>query len=123
MAVVIAAIVGVSLEILVFVPGIEPTTAIIAKMVQGFFTSFVVAWVFTSIPRMSAKTGVVGAGGIAEQALYVSMFLGPVLLFPLYMLESRLPFFIAIAVAGVAPLFLLPLSFNKTSLQAVPTTP
>lgn len=108
LAVVGGALIGVVLEVLVFIPGIAASTAIVAKIVQGFVGSFVVAWVFTSIPRMSRGGDVMGAGGVAEQALYLSMFLGPVLLFPLFSLPSRLPFFAVLIVASLLPLFLLP---------------
>ncbi|MDR2626349.1 MAG: MFS transporter [Zoogloeaceae bacterium] len=109
-AVVLGALAGVGLEILFFVPGIGVSTGITAKILQGFFGSFVSAWVFTNIPRMAPKGDVLGAGGIAEQFLYLSMFLGPLVLFPLYTLESRLPFFIVLAVGNLLPLFLLPLN-------------
>lgn len=113
LSVIASAVIGVTLEVLVFVPGVSAEWAIAAKVVQGFFTSFVVAWVFTSIPKMSRNGDVMGAGGIAEQALYLSMFLGPVLLYPLFTLPSRLPFFAALIVANLLPLFLLPLGLKR----------
>lgn len=113
-AVVAGAVIGVSLEILVFVPGIGTTAVIGAKLTQGFFSSFVVAWVFTSIPKMSRQGDVMGAGGVAEQALYLSMFLGPVLLFPLFTLPSKLPFFVVLVLANLLPLFLLPLGEKRS---------
>ncbi|WP_217284485.1 hypothetical protein [Pseudomonas nitroreducens] len=61
---------------------------------------------------MSRGGDVMGAGGVAEQALYLSMFLGPVLLFPLFSLPSRLPFFAVLIVASLLPLFLLPLGLR-----------
>ncbi|KAF1072367.1 MAG: hypothetical protein GAK45_00242 [Pseudomonas citronellolis] len=115
LAVVGGAVLGVLLEILVFVPGISASTAIVAKIAQGFFGSFVVAWVFTSIPKMSRQGDVMGAGGIAEQALYLSMFLGPVLLYPLFALPSRVPFLIVLVVASLLPLFLLPLGLRPVA--------
>ncbi|MDR1648263.1 MAG: MFS transporter [Zoogloeaceae bacterium] len=122
-AVVFGALAGVGLEILFFIPGIGVETGIAAKILQGFFGSFVSAWVFTNIPRMAPKGDVLGAGGIAEQFLYLSMFLGPLVLFPLYTLESRLPFFIALAVGNLLPLFLLPLGTRrKTSPQETEAT-
>ncbi|HEY0268505.1 MAG TPA: hypothetical protein VGC12_04645, partial [Methyloradius sp.] len=86
--------------------------AIIAKAVQSFFSSFVMAWIFTSIPKMSAKGDVMGAGGIAEQFLYLAMFIGPILLFPIFALPSRIPFYIVLVVGGLLPLFLLPLNLK-----------
>lgn len=121
LAVVGGALVGVVLEVLVFLPGIDAGTAILAKIAQGFFGSFVVAWVFTSIPRMSREGDVMGAGGIAEQALYLSMFLGPVLLFPLFSLPSRLPFLTVLVVASLLPLALVPLGLRPAApAQASP---
>lgn len=113
LAVVGGALIGVSLEVLMFIPGVSAEWAIAAKLVQGFFSSFVIAWVFTSIPKMTRNGDVMGAGGIAEQALYLSMFLGPVLLYPLFALPSRLPFFAALIIANLLPLFLLPLGFKR----------
>ncbi len=43
LAVVGGALIGVVLEVLVFIPGIAASTAIVAKIVQGFVGSFVVA--------------------------------------------------------------------------------
>ncbi|MDR2166153.1 MAG: MFS transporter [Zoogloeaceae bacterium] len=113
LAVVIGAFGGLALEIFVFLPGVSANAAILAKIFQGFFGSFVTAWVFTNIPKMSPGGNVMGAGGIAEQFLYISMFLGPMILFPLYMLESRLPFFIVLAIASLLPLLLLPLDLRN----------
>ncbi|TBU99216.1 MFS transporter [Stutzerimonas kirkiae] len=113
LSVIAGAVVGVSLEIIFFLPGIGTAAAVAIKIVQGFFSSFVVAWVFTSIPKMSRHGDVMGAGGIAEQALYLSMFLGPVLLFPLFALPSKLPFFAALLVANLLPLLLLPLGLRR----------
>ena len=62
---------------------------------------------------MTRNGDVMGAGGIAEQALYLSMFLGPVLLYPLFTLPSRLPFFATLIVANLLPLFLLPLGLKR----------
>ncbi|AYQ43646.1 MULTISPECIES: MFS transporter [Burkholderia cepacia complex] len=104
-----AAAVGLALEILVFVPGVGAPVAIAAKIGQGFFGSFVMAWVFTRIPSMSVGGDVTGAGGVAEQCLYLSMFIGPVALFPLFALPSRLPLFAVLTVAALLPLVLLPL--------------
>jgi MFS family permease len=115
LSVVVGALISVALEVLVFIPGTSAEVAIGAKIAQGFFSSFVIAWVFTSIPKMTHTGDVMGAGGIAEQALYVSMFLGPVLLYPLFTLPSRLPFFAAVIVANLLPLFLLPLGFKRRS--------
>jgi|GEM_PF-902705 len=123
LSVVVGAVVGLSLEVLVFIPGISTEVAIGAKVIQGFFSSFVVAWVFTSIPKMSRNGDVMGAGGIAEQALYLSMFLGPVLLYPLFALPSRLPFFIALIVANLLPLFLLPLGLGRRAEAPLAATP
>jgi YNFM family putative membrane transporter len=123
LSVVVGAVVGLSLEVLVFIPGISTEVAISAKVIQGFFSSFVVAWVFTSIPKMSRNGDVMGAGGIAEQALYLSMFLGPVLLYPLFALPSRLPFFIALIVANLLPLFLLPLGLSRRAEAPLAATP
>jgi len=113
--VVSSAVIGLILEFVVFLPGTSTSVAIVAKIAQGFFGSFVVAWIFTSIPKMSTHGDVMGAGGIAEQFLYISMFLGPVILFPLFELPSLIPFFIVVAIAHLLPLFLLPLdiSFRK----------
>ena len=112
-SVVTGALIGVTLEVLVFIPGISVEVAIAAKVAQGFFSSFVVAWVFTSIPKMTRNGDVMGAGGVAEQALYISMFLGPVLLYPLFALPTRVPFFAALIVSSLLPLFLLPLGFKR----------
>ena len=112
-SVVAGALIGVTLEVLVFIPGISVEVAIAAKVAQGFFSSFVVAWVFTSIPKMTRNGDVMGAGGVAEQALYISMFLGPVLLYPLFALPTRVPFFAALIVSSLLPLFLLPLGFKR----------
>ncbi|WP_047514476.1 MFS transporter [Methylophilus sp. Q8] len=107
--VVSSAVIGLALEFVVFLPGTSPSVAIVAKIAQGFFGSFVVAWIFTSIPKMSTHGDVMGAGGIAEQFLYISMFLGPVLLFPLFVLPTLIPFFVVVTIAHLLPLFLLPL--------------
>lgn len=112
-SVVAGALIGVTLEVLVFIPGVSVDVAIAAKVAQGFFSSFVVAWVFTSIPKMTRNGDVMGAGGIAEQALYISMFLGPVLLYPLFALPTQVPFFVALIVSSLLPLFLLPLGFKR----------
>ncbi|MDR2626346.1 MAG: MFS transporter [Zoogloeaceae bacterium] len=112
-AVVSGAVIGLVLEILVFTPGVTAGVAIAAKITQGFFGSFVMAWVFTNIPKMSPNGDLMGAGSIAEQFLYLSMFLGPVLLFPVYTLETRLPLFLAFALAHLLPLFLLPLGLKE----------
>lgn len=121
LAVVAAAVIGVVLEIVTFLPGAGVQLAVTAKITQGFFSSFVTAWVFTSIPKMSPDGDVIGAGSIAEQFLYISMFLGPVVMFPLYTLPSHLLFFVVLSVAGVLPLFLLPLDFvwKKTQRELV----
>lgn len=108
-AVVSAAVIGLVLEILVFTPGVGVRVAVAAKIGQGFFSSFVMAWVFTRIPRMSVGGDVMGAGGIAEQSLYVSMFLGPVVLYPLFSLSSHLLLFVILMFAALLPLVLLPL--------------
>ncbi|MBD1550590.1 MFS transporter [Pseudomonas typographi] len=112
-AVVGGAVLGVALEVLTFVPGVGANLAVAAKIGQGFFGSFVIAWIFTRIPQMSRHGDVMGAGGIAEQALYLSMFLGPVLLFPLFTLPSRLPLLAVLVVAGLLPLLLVPLGLRK----------
>lgn len=114
LSVVAGAVIGVALEVLVFIPGVSAEVAIAAKIAQGFFSSFVVAWVFTSIPKMTRNGDLMGAGGIAEQALYLSMFLGPVLLYPLFALTSRAPFFIVLVIANLLPLFLLPLTSERS---------
>lgn len=122
LSVVVGALVGVTLEVLVFMPGMTAELAIAARVLQGFFSSFVIAWVFTSIPKMTRNGDVMGAGGIAEQALYISMFLGPVLLYPLFALPSRLPFFAALIIANLLPLFLLPLGFRRSGTTRVAAT-
>ncbi|HEY0285550.1 MAG TPA: MFS transporter [Pseudomonas sp.] len=122
LSVVAGALIGVTLEVLVFIPGVSTELAITAKLVQGFFSSFVIAWVFTSIPKMTRNGDVMGAGGIAEQALYISMFLGPVLLYPLFALPSRVPFFAALIIANLLPLFLLPLGFKRSDASPLVAT-
>jgi MFS family permease len=105
---------GLALEFVVFWPGVTAHVAIVAKVLQGFFGSFVIAWIFTSIPKMSKRGDVMGAGGVAEQFLYISMFLGPVVLFPLFALPTLIPFFIVVTIAHLLPLFLLPLDLPFT---------
>lgn len=110
--VVISAITSVLLEFVVFSPGVAADVAIAAKIIQGFTGSFVVAWIFTNIPKMSQEGDVMGAGGIAEQFLYISMFLGPIVLFPLFSLPTLVPFLVVVTIAHLLPLFLLPLELK-----------
>lgn len=117
--VVSSAFLSLVFQILVFTPGISAPVAITANIAHGFFGSFVTAWIFTRIPKMSVHGDVMGAGGIAEQFLYISMFIGPVLLYPLFSLPSHVPFFIAIAVATLLPLFLLPLGNKPAPIEKV----
>jgi predicted MFS family arabinose efflux permease len=92
----------------IYTTGLDMTVVLAAILISAVSGGVMFAWITSTIPKIAPDPARIGAtAGAVTQLLYLSMAIGPAVMFFILHQPSRLPLFLLIAAAYGLPLLIL----------------